>query len=190
MWATTLFDQGVTPLPWIVVVGASLAAAVTDARARRIPNVLALPVLALGLAHAAAVAGPAGLADAGAACLALALPYVLLFVFAGGGAGDAKLMGALGAWLGLVWGVVTLVAVCLAGVLFAFLWAGARRQLGPLLGNLSLLVRGAVLPFFGTGSLRDVPALLPATDDGEKLPYGLAIAAGTVVACVVAVVRR
>ena len=182
MWDWTFLDPPLPPLAWAVVLGASLVAAVTDARARRIPNVLALPVLAAGLAHGALGGGWAGLGEAGAACLALALPYVLLFCFAGGGAGDAKLMGALGAWLGLAWGAVTLVMVCLAGVALALAWSAAHRRLRPLLAGLSHLLRGAVLPFFGTGSLRDLPTLLPPTDDGDKLPYGLAIAAGTVLA--------
>lgn len=182
MWATTFLDPPAPPLAWGVVLATSLLAAVTDARARRIPNALALPVLAAGLVHGALTAGWAGLGDSAAACLALALPYVLLFCFAGGGAGDAKLMGALGAWLGLAWGAVALVTVCLAGVVLALAWSAAQRRLGPLLASLSHLLRGALLPFFGTGSLRDLPGLLPPTDDGDKLPYGIAIAAGTVLA--------
>lgn len=189
MWVTTFLDEPVTPLAWGVVLVTSLVCAVTDARSRRIPNALALPVLAAGLVHGALQAGWTGLGESAAACLLLALPYVLLFLFAGGGAGDAKLMGALGAWLGLAWGAVALVAVCLAGVLLALLWSAAHRRLGAVVGSLSLLVRGALLPFFGTGSLREIPQLLPPTDEGDKLPYGLAIAAGAVLAFCGAMLR-
>ena len=47
----------------------------------------------------------------------------MLFVFAGGGAGDAKMMGALGAWLGLANGVVALVAVALSGAVIGLGYA-------------------------------------------------------------------
>ena len=73
--------------------------------------------------------------DALAACVMLALPYVVLFVFAGGGAGDAKLMGAIGTWLGLVNGVVALAAVAASGILLAVAFALARRRLLVVLMN-------------------------------------------------------
>ena len=45
----------------------------------------------------------------------LALPFVVLFVLASGGAGDAKMMGAIGTWLGVKGGAIALIAVLLAG---------------------------------------------------------------------------
>lgn len=112
MWLTTLWEQGLQPVPWAVVVAASLVAAMTDIASRRIPNILTGPLLLGGVVWAAWTAGPSGLADSISACVLLALPYVLLFLFAGGGAGDAKLMGAVGAWLGMVNGLIVLSCVC------------------------------------------------------------------------------
>src|SRR5687768_7423149 len=113
MWATTLQNHPSPLLQWGAVLGATAVAAFTDSRARRIPNWLTGPVLAAGLIQAVVVGGGAGLADSLAAMLMLALPYIVLFLFAGGGAGDAKLMGALGSWLGLVQGAVVLGLVAL-----------------------------------------------------------------------------
>jgi len=121
---------------WGVVIVASLGAAVLDIRARRIPNALTLPLLGGGLAYALGTAGVAGLGDALGACLVLALPYVVLFVFAGGGAGDAKMMGAIGAWLGLEAGVVVLVAVAATGGIFGLLRILAHRERRSVLGGL------------------------------------------------------
>lgn len=169
-------------LAWGVALGASLLAAFTDARSRRIPNLLTLPALAAGLAWAGLSGGVAGLGEALLATLLLALPFVLLFVFAGGGAGDAKLMGALGAWLGMHEGLRTLVCVCLAGVVMALAWAAAKRHLPEALARCGLLARGGLHALFGGTRLRDLPGLLPGTSDGEKMPYGLAICAGVLCA--------
>jgi Flp pilus assembly protein protease CpaA len=54
---------------------------------------------------------------------------VLLFVFAGGGAGDAKMMAALAAWLGLEAGVVVLVCVAATGAFFGVAHAAMNKQL-------------------------------------------------------------
>ena len=104
----TLWDHSVVPVQWGVVLCVSLIGAITDLRSGRIPNFLTMPILLAGATWAVWLCGPAGLADALLGCLLLATPYVLLFVFAGGGAGDAKLMGAIGAWLGVVNGLVAL----------------------------------------------------------------------------------
>jgi len=128
VWTSTLWTEGLVPLQWAVVIGASLAAAVSDARRRRIPNLLTLPMLLVGMVAALAFGGLRGLADAGAAGVLLALPYLLLYAAGHGGAGDVKLMAAVGAWLGLVNGIVVLFAVALAGVALAIVWIIAHRR--------------------------------------------------------------
>jgi prepilin peptidase CpaA len=182
MWATTLYGQSIPAVQWGTVLGASLAAAIIDARSRRIPNWLTGPLLLGGLVHAALVGGLAGVLDATAACLVLALPYVLLFALAGGGAGDAKLMGAIGAWLGMVYGTATLVAVCLSGVVMGLIYAASAHRLGAVGATMSTLVRAAIYPLFRIGSLRDVPHLMPEEKESQTMPYGLAILAGVVIA--------
>src|SRR5208337_1772944 len=92
-----------------------------DWRLRRIPNWLTVPALGAGLAANTLAWGwlgtKAALEGAGLG-LALLLPFVLL---RGLGAGDWKLMGALGAWVGpsrLV--VVLLGTVLIAGTMAIF----------------------------------------------------------------------
>lgn len=126
MWALALWDSGIVPLQWGVVIGASLAAAFSDVRTRRIPNALTLPLLAGGLVTAFAVGGASALADSCAAAVILGTPYLLLFL-RGGGGGDVKLMAALGAWLGVVNGLAVLAAVAVSGIVLAFGWIWANR---------------------------------------------------------------
>jgi Flp pilus assembly protein protease CpaA len=182
MWVFTLHDQAVPAVQWGTVFGASLLAAIIDARTRHIPNVLTGALLLGGLVHAVLVAGAWGLLDAAAATIVLALPYVILFAWAKGGAGDAKMMGALGSWLGLVNGLAVLFAVCACGVVMALIWAAVARRLSHVAGGVSLLARGVIHPFFGAGSLRDVPALLPPAATCQTMPYGPAISAGVLIA--------
>jgi len=69
----------------------------------------------MGLTVALAVGGIRGLGSAIAGCVVCALPYVLLFVYAGGGAGGVRLVGAVGSWVGLDVGVVAFVWVAAVG---------------------------------------------------------------------------
>ena len=159
-------------LQWCVVLGAALVAAVFDFRERRIPNALTGPLWLTGLACAALGTGAAGFGWALLASFLLALPYVILFVFAGGGAGDAKMMAGVGAWLGLASGGLALASVCFAGVLIALCWAWSRRSLPQVASSLQVMTAGLVAPFFGQ-SWKDSAALLPAVHDDQKMPYGL-----------------
>jgi prepilin peptidase CpaA len=182
MWAGTLHEHGLAPLQWGAVLGAALLASAWDLRTRRIPNALTGTLLLGGLLHAGLVAGTAGLLDAGAACLLLAAPWVVLFAVAHGGAGDAKLMGAIGAWLGLLPGVLALAGVSLSGVLLALAWAAARRRLPEVRDRLAVLVRGVLhLPFRGVAP-RDVLGALPSAHEGLTMPYAPAILAGCLLA--------
>lgn len=183
MWATALSDYGQPAVRWGVVIGAAAVAAATDLRSRRIPNLLTGPLLIGGLVYGAMVAGFAGWLDGLLACLLLATPYVVLFVCAGGGAGDAKLMGALGAWLGLADGTATLVAVCLSGIVCAFIVALRRDSLSAVRQRLALVTRGLLHLPFRSVSPRAVAASIPAPDEGLPMPYGPAILAGCLLAC-------
>lgn len=176
----TLWNQGWPQLQWGAVIGASLVAAFMDVRSRRIPNLLTGPLLLAGLAWATWQAGWAGLADSALACVLLAVPYVLLFIFAGGGAGDAKMMGAVGAWLGVINGLAALMGVSVCAIILAVAWSLAKRRMTDLVVNLTLMVVGAAGRIFGAKAHTTTPQ---ASDPSRvTMPYGLAILAGVVIA--------
>jgi prepilin peptidase CpaA len=87
---------------WALTIGVTLIAAFVDFRSNKIPNWLTVPAFFLGLTLRAVISGWAGakasLEGAGLA-LILLLPLVLMRAL---GAGDWKLMGAVGAFLGPV----------------------------------------------------------------------------------------
>jgi prepilin peptidase CpaA len=164
---------------WTVVIGVSLAAAVSDLRTRRIPNALTAVVLLVGLVRAVWLEGWSGLVDSVGACFLLALPYVLLFLFANGGAGDAKLMGALGMWLGIRPGLTVLFCVAAAGIVLALTTALVQKRLKLVLINVFLAVYTFVVFLAG----RRIMECCSETDSiGESadlvVPYGIAIFAG------------
>ena len=91
----------------------------------------------------------------------MSLPFVFLFIFSGGGAADAKLMGAIGMWLGARNGVVALAAVLLAGAVLGLLYALSKRRLQAVLLNLSLAGFGIAQTNqreWHTSRLRDTPS--------------------------------
>jgi len=172
-------DETMTVFQWGIVIGASLIAAVSDLRERRIPNALTFPLFVVGLIWAAWLGGLAGLAESFGACALLALPYVLLFIFVGGGAGDAKLMGAIGAWLGLRQGLTVLACVAIAGGIFAVAKAIARKQLRFVLTSVFVSFYGLILYLIThrTMKLADEQAEIKQSGDLD-IPYGVAIFAG------------
>jgi prepilin signal peptidase PulO-like enzyme (type II secretory pathway) len=177
----------VTVVQWGVVLGASLAAAIWDVRSRRIPNALTLPLAVTGLLYGLSAGGLGGLGQAVAACGLIALPYVLLFVFAGGGAGDAKMMGALGAWLGLAAGVVVLGAVAATGVLLGLLNLATKRQLAAGLYRIGasfyIMIVALCLGRDGWTLVKPDADGLPCGADGRPvMPYGPSIFIGVCIA--------
>jgi len=166
MWFTGLWDLDHQVVQWLVVVSATVICTITDVRSRRIPNLVTLPLLIGGLVHAAAAVGWRGVADGVTAAVLLALPYVILYALARGGAGDAKLMAAIGAWLGVINGFAVLFAVAIFGVILSPLfamWSSQCRQAQAIaVGELSLV------------SGIDRVNLIRRT----RVPYGLAICAG------------
>ena len=168
---------------WSVVLVAALIAALNDLRSRRIPNLLTLPLFATGVTQAYLAAGKPGLFDSLIGCAVAGLPYALLFVFAGGGAGDAKLMGALGAWLGLAHSLALLLCVNVAGIVFGLLYARRHGRLREVLTSISGTFWTTTASVLGGGGLSQAlrpPA--PPVESPLKMPYGVAIFLGALLA--------
>jgi prepilin peptidase CpaA len=109
----------------------------------------------------------------------LALPYIALWVLGKGGAGDAKLMAAIGAWLSLPEGLVVLCCVATTGMILALLtMAGRRARQSPPWNLLTSLCLFAAA--WGSGARGG--AFLPRDDQEQAgrltLPYGMAIFIG------------
>ena len=87
-------------LPEGLAVAVALVAAICDVRNRRIPNLLTFGAAAIGLIVATLSHGLSGAGmSAGGWLLALCL-WLPLYALGGMGAGDVKLMAAIGAFLG------------------------------------------------------------------------------------------
>ncbi len=118
------------------------AACAFDARRRRVPNALTVPALLLGLALAAA---QGGLPRLGLALGGVAVACVALFAYAGRmlGAGDVKLLLAVGALTGPRFMGLALLGAALAGGLLALAWA--LRRGGPRMPYAPAVMLGVIL---------------------------------------------
>jgi prepilin peptidase CpaA len=119
------------PLPMLVVGLTVFAAALTDLWKYKVHNFLTLPLLATGLLYHLLVNGLAGLADSAfGAALGFSM-FFLLYLFGGMGAGDVKLVAALGAWLGPWMTLFACLFTAIAGGVYALvviLWRGRLRE--------------------------------------------------------------
>ena len=183
MWTDSLWNHDWLLLQWGAAIGASAAAAVCDVRFRKIPNRITGLCFLGGLIWAVTAAGLAGLADGLLGGAIMMLPYLVLFIFAGGGAGDAKMMGALGMWLGTRNGTVALVAVAVSGAVLGVGYALSKKRSRLLLENLSQMGRAALSATAG-GPLGSpaTEVLLPPKEKMLPMPYGVAILVGVCLA--------
>ncbi len=163
---------------WIFTVAVVLLAAWTDWRQRRIPNWLTVPGLLLGLGMNTIAFGwpgaKASLEGAGLA-LVLLLPLVLM---RGLGAGDWKLMGAIGAFLGPFGLLKALLVSAIVSGLMAYVHLVRLGRFMDTLRNLAVLVRG----FFSFG-MRPNPRISLDNPKLVKLPFGVAAAIAVVICC-------
>jgi prepilin peptidase CpaA len=170
-------------IQWGVVIGASLIAAVMDMRTRRIPNLLCGPLFLGGLVWSAWQGSVSGFAEGLAAAIVLMLPFVLLFILAGGGAGDAKLTAAIGAWLSIREAALVLACIGIAGGIFAIIVAIYKRRLRIVIARLTLPVWDWIIALLYRAGFKQAIESTRAID-GEKMtvPYGVAIFVGVCVA--------
>lgn len=164
--AETLFMLGATIC---AVIGAA-----TDVRSNRIPNWLTYGSLVAALFLRTALGGWRDLIQ-GLAGMALGGGvFFLLFVIRGMGAGDVKLMAAVSAWVGFHRTLTVLVATALAGGVLAVIYMVFYKQVADTIRNI-----GELLRFHLTSGVRSHPELNLQDPKTMRLPYGLAIAIGT-----------
>ena len=153
----------------------ALAAGITDWRSRRIPNWLTVPAAVLGIAVNGWLRGWTGVKDSllGVGLgLLLLLPFVLLRSL---GAGDWKLVGALGAFLGPGNLIAVLFATVLVAGLMALLlviWQGRLVHTLKNIGRLLAAIFSLHLP--GQELTIDDPK-------SAKVPFGVAVAIAVIV---------
>lgn len=158
----------------LVIVG---LAAVIDVGTRRIPNVLTFGGALAGVLYQIVANGPAGLGSSAGGWGVGILLFLPMYLVRGMGAGDVKLLGAVGAWLGLVGVLWAGLYTVFAGGVLALVVGAARGYLGKAFQNL-----WALLVFWRVSGVQPAPGLTIDDAPGPRLPYGVAIAAGTLAA--------
>lgn len=104
------------------------AAGVWDVRHRRVPNALNFGLAALGLAYQAALHGLEGVAYGALGWIVMLFCMFVPFLLGLYRGGDAKLVMAVGAWLGPRAGLSALVYGAVAGGLVAAVVAARHRE--------------------------------------------------------------
>ncbi len=159
--------------------------AVYDVRSRRIPNFITLPAIVFGLLLHAVFGGLRQLATAAAAGLICGLIFLIFYLAGGMGAGDVKLMTAAGCLTGLSLIQHLLVWTALAGGVMAIGVALYRRQLVATLHSTY-----AVLVHHTAMGLTPHAQFNVRNDRTLRLPYALAIMAGSALTLCLRVVQR
>lgn len=168
--------MAITPEAVKLAVLVPLAASVIyhDVRYRRIPNLLVLSALIAGLAINFSFNGLPGLKSSALGFAIAFIPMLLLHIFGAMGAGDVKLMGAVGSILGIAVMPVTLVLVVMVGALLA-IYTMIRA------GTVFSTLHGVARIFVGILPGWEMPRFAMAPDRRHTIPYGVAIMVGSLI---------
>lgn len=156
-----------SPLLYLLLIIMLCAVTVTDIRSRRIPNLFSLGGMCAGLISWGFLDGWPGLLHSVLGILvggALFFPFYLL---RGMGAGDVKLMAAVGAFLGPMHAFNAGLVVAIVGGVIAAIAAIRSGRLGEALrDSIAILSRDKARKTLDNASR------------SESIPYGLAISSG------------
>jgi prepilin peptidase CpaA len=150
-------------------------ATVVDLRTRRIPNVVTALMAGAGFGFAASGVGNLSLGGA-----ALGLVFGLMLMLPGHalgatGAGDVKLMGAIGTLVGPVGVINAFLFTAIAGGVLACIIAIRRKRLGATVAGTARLI----------GTPAGARQEIHAAPSSRRFAYGPAIAVGSVIAALV-----
>jgi prepilin peptidase CpaA len=153
----------------------ALVGSVFDVKSRRIPNFVTMPAFLFGVALHLALGGWRQLLSSLAAGLICAAIFLVFYIAGGMGAGDVKLILAVGCIAGLSHVAYLLVLTALSGGVMAIVWAVARGQLQQTIMNV-----GELASHHRHAGLQPHPDLNLKNAATLRLPYALAIAGGSI----------
>ena len=160
-----------------IFVGALLAlACISDLRTRRIPNALTFSAAACALLFHLITGGWTAAAWSLGGCLLGAVLFFPMFALRGMGAGDVKLLAAVGAWLGPSEVAIATLATSIAGGVIAVVVAVGHGYLKTAVRNLWML-----LTHWRVTGIRPLENVTLQGTRGPRLAYAFPIAIGTLV---------
>ena len=179
----TDFDRSLVYLS--SAVACALVGAVTDVKSRRVPNLLTAPAIVAGLALHSALDGWRGLEYSLFAGLICGGIFFVLFLTGGMGGGDVKLIAAVGCLAGIAHIQFILIFTGLAGGVMALVLIAKRRRFRETFTNV-----GSLVIHHRIHGLEPHPQINVMNDSALRLPYALAIAAGTAITLCLVIVQR
>lgn len=153
-----------------------IVAAVIDLRIQKIPNLLTYPAMAVALVYYSAIHGWDGLLFSAGGLMVGAAVFFVAYLMGWMGAGDAKLVGAVGAAVGIKGVIIaSLLTAVIGGVYAVVLLLIRRRYCAGMIARWAATLKTLAL------TAQFVPIPVPAGEDERKprLCYGIAIALGT-----------
>lgn len=152
----------------------AVVGSVFDVKSRRIPNFITVPAFVIGLVLHLVLSGWRGLLSSFAAGIICGLVFLVFYIAGGMGAGDVKLMMAVGCIAGLSHVAYLLVLTALSGGVMAIVVALARGRLQQTIRNV-----GEIASHHSQAGLQPHPDLNLGNAQTLRLPYALAIAGGS-----------
>jgi prepilin peptidase CpaA len=159
--------------------------AIYDVRSRRIPNFVTVPAIALGLLLHFILGGWTQFASAAAGGLICGAIFFVFYLAGGMGAGDVKLITAVGCVSGLSLVGYLLILTSLAGGVMAIGLILYRRRIRETILNM-----WALAVHHKTMGLTPHPEFNIRNARTLRLPYGLAIAAGSALSLCMLIAQR
>ena len=151
-----------------------VTAATIDLRTQKIPNIITYPSMLIALTYATIINGTEGLLfSAGGIAIGTAL-LIIPYLMGGMGAGDAKLMGAIGGFIGAQAVFYAFLIIAAVGGVYALIIVVIYRSnfSGFFRKQFDTLVSFILIQKY-------IPDIEQSEKSRPKLCYGLAIALGT-----------
>jgi prepilin peptidase CpaA len=172
---------------WFLATAFFLAAsgAAFDVFTRRIPNELTYGGIIIGMVFGYAVAGWRGLGTSVLGTLVGAGVFFLFYLVRAMGAGDVKLMAAIGSISGPRKSIETVFACAIAGGLMAIGYMLYHHRIRGTFANIA-----ALLHFHVKHGAKSHPEINLSNPTAIRMPYGVAIATGCLYSFCMALLKR
>lgn len=169
-------------IPFVVVTVVSMIACVTDLKSFRIANSITFPLAVSGIVFQAIVYGLAGLQNSILGLMFGGLVLMLLYLIGGMGAGDVKLLAAVGAWLGIPAIVYVFIVAATVSSVYSFSLLIAQGRLTSAVTTVRVVVQQLVVVGRHLGSEERVESVVKQADSRKRLvPFALMVTIGVIV---------